>query len=101
MWDTLTVATEVTRRLHLEDQGQSRDGDGPAWLDAPAATRRGTVWQAVGFLHAALDIPAPDALLLLRARAYTQDTTLDHLVQQVLTGQVPAQELALHPHRSR
>jgi len=94
--DALTVRAQVAAVL----QGQSRQdressAGGPAWLDAPAAERRSMVWQAIGFVNSALGVPSPDALALLRAHAYADGRTLDDLAQQVLSRQVPVEDLAL------
>jgi hypothetical protein len=70
-------------------------GAGPAWLDASAAERRSAVWQAIGFVNSALGVPSPDALALLRAHAHADGQSLDDLAAQVLSRQVPVEDLAL------
>jgi hypothetical protein len=95
--DVLTISTEVTRCLSIQDQVMRVAGMEPAWLDAPAAERRSTVWQAIGVLNAALHIDSPTALALLRARAYARGSTVDELAQLILSQDLPAGDLALDP----
>jgi hypothetical protein len=94
--DALTVSDEVAAVLQAQSQ-QMRDqqADGPAWLDAPAAERRSLVWQAIGFVNAALQVSSPDALALLRAHAYADGSTLDELAERVLSRDVAIEELSL------
>jgi hypothetical protein len=99
--DALTVSEQVAAVLHAQNRQNRIDAGGPAWLDAPAAERRSTVWQAIGFVNSALHIPSPDALALLRAHAYTEGQSLDELAAQVLSRQVPVEELALDSDTSR
>jgi hypothetical protein len=66
----------------------------PTWLDAPAAERRSTVWQAVGVLNAALRSDSPTALALLRARACAQGSTVAELAEDSPRRSEPA---ALRP----
>ena len=97
--DALTISGQVAAVLQAQDQQLSRQSDGPAWLDAPAAEQRSKVWQAIGFVNAALGIPSPDALAILRAHAYAAGTSIDELADQVLSRQVPVDELALDSDR--
>jgi hypothetical protein len=46
-------------------------------------------------VNSALGVPSPDALALLRAHAYADGQSLDDLAAQVLSRQVPVEELAL------
>jgi hypothetical protein len=94
--DALAVAGQVAAVLQVRSrQDRVSSSGGPAWLDAPAAERRSTVWQAIGFVNSALGVPSPDALALLRAHAYAEGQSLDDLAAQVLSRQVPVEELAL------
>jgi hypothetical protein len=93
--DALTVGAEIAAALRAQGRADRASSDGPAWLDAPAAGRRSTVWQAIGFVNSALGVPSPDALALLRAHAFADGRTLDDLAGRVLSRQVPVQELAL------
>lgn len=94
--DALTVSAEVSSCLHAQEQLRGR-AEEPAWLDSPAAEARSTVWQALGFLNSALHLTSPDALALLRARAYAEGHTLDELARLVLDRKVPVEDLALQP----
>jgi hypothetical protein len=93
--DALSVSDEVAAVLRQQNQMSSTPSDGPAWLDAPAAQRRSTVWQAIGFVNSAFCIPSPDALALLRAHAFAGGQTLDDLAAQVISREVSVAELAL------
>ena len=93
--DALTVTGEVVTVLQSQGDQLRGRSEGPAWLDAPAAERRSMVWQAIGFVNAGLGVPSPDALALLRARAYADGSSLDELAEQVLTRQVPVEVLSL------
>ncbi|MFQ1002181.1 GAF domain-containing protein [Modestobacter sp. SSW1-42] len=99
--DALTVSSEVSTCLQIQDQLMRYRDDGPSWSDAPTAGRRSAVWQAVGVLRSALGIGAPASMALLRARAYADDSTLDDLAARVLSGEVTAEELALDPDTIR
>ncbi len=99
--DALVVSGEVAAVLQARAPEQDRSPDGPAWLDAPAAARRSAVWQAMGFLNSALQVSSPDALALLRARAYTDGSSLDDLAGRVLGGEVAVEELALDAGTAR
>jgi hypothetical protein len=92
--DALAVAAEVTRAFQAS-HGRLPDGTyEPAWLGAPAAERRALVWQAMGFLNAALRVCSTDALAMLRAHAYSRDEDLDQLARQVLAREVPVEALS-------
>jgi hypothetical protein len=95
--DALTVGAQVAAALQAQSRQDRVSSDGPAWLDTPAAERRSTVWQAIGFVSSALGVPSPDALALLRAHAYADGQSLDDLAAQVLNRQLPVEELALDP----
>jgi hypothetical protein len=99
--DALAVSEEVAAELQAQHWRSRTSSDGPAWLDAPAAQRRSTVWQAMGFVNSALGIPSPDALALLRAHAFAAGHSLDELAEQVLSRQVPVEELALDSGSTR
>jgi hypothetical protein len=53
----------------LQAQNQQTDDPTDRRGSTPAAERRSRVWQAIGFVNAALDLPSADALAILRARA--------------------------------
>jgi hypothetical protein len=94
--DALTVRAQVAAVLQAQSrQDRESAAGGPAWLDAPAAERRSTVWQAIGFVNSALGIESPDALALLRAHAYADGESLDDLAARVISRQVPVEALAL------
>ena len=97
LWDACTISAEVAGCLHLQDQVTKQHSDGPAWLDAPTARERSTVWQAMGSLTVALGVGGPEALALLRGRAYADDSTLEDLAGRVLNREVSAAELGLDP----
>jgi hypothetical protein len=89
--DALTVSAEITATFSAEVGADSRSGDGPRWLDAPAAERRAVVWQAIGFLNSGLGVTSADALALLRAHAYADGRDLDDLARSVTDREVPVE----------
>jgi hypothetical protein len=97
----MVITREVVAAFRVANRRVGRQADGPAWLDAPAAGRRATVWQAMGMVNAAFAVPSPDALALLRAHAYAAATSLDDLAAQVVSGQLPVRELSLDADSSR
>jgi hypothetical protein len=99
--DALRVSEQVAAVLRAPSRQHGVESDGPAWLDSPAAERRSTVWQAIGFVNSALGIPSPDALALLRAHAYAEGQSLDELARQVLDRVVLVDVLALDSGDSR
>lgn len=99
--DALTVADQVGAVFHNSSLQMSPHGDGPAWLDAPAAQRRSLVWQAMGFVNAGLRVTSTDALALLQAHAYSENMTLDELAALILDRQVPLELLTLGTHPPR
>jgi hypothetical protein len=100
--DALTVSGEVAAVLQEHSRGMHEEpAAGSTWLDAPAAERRSAVWQAMGFLNAALEVSSPDALALLRARAYADGSSLDELAARVLSHEIPVESLSLDFERPR
>lgn len=64
----------------------------PASHPAPMA-RRIMVWKAMGVLNVHLDLSAPDALAVLRARAYATERLVDDIAYDLLTDRLPVQDL--------
>lgn len=92
--DALAVTAEVVAALGRQHDQLPRRPGGPAWLDAPAAQQRSLVWQAIGFVNAALEVSSPDALALLRGYAYAEGSSLDELAPRVLSRQVLVEALS-------
>ncbi len=65
----------------------------PVWVRTPAARRRSRLWTAVGLVMAALHVPFPDALGLLRAHAYATDRTADDLAADLVARRIDPEEL--------
>ncbi|WP_246078778.1 GAF and ANTAR domain-containing protein [Modestobacter excelsi] len=99
--DALAVAHEVAATFGVVNQRDRGHADGPAWLDAPAAGRRATVWKAIGMVNAGLRVSSPDALAVLRAHAYATGTSLDDLAARVVDRQVPMTELSFDTDHHR
>ncbi|MBB3677249.1 ANTAR domain-containing protein [Modestobacter versicolor] len=93
--DALTVCAALSDCFATAMAGEPRREGGPSWLDAPAATRRALVWQAIGILNAGLELPSPDALALLRAWAYSHDSDLDDVAAAVVERRLPVEALSL------
>lgn len=67
--------------------------EGPEWLHGPAPQRRAAVWEAMGTVSVDLEVDAPTALALLRARAHTDDRSVDDVVADLLSGRLTTAEL--------
>ena len=52
------------------------------------------MWEAIGKVSVELELSAPDALTLLRAHAYAAGGTVDDVAEDLLSGRLPAAELA-------
>lgn len=61
-------------------------GDAPTWLRGPAPRRRARVWEAMGRLSLELDIPAEEALDLLRDDARSRGCSVDEVAGDLLAG---------------
>jgi hypothetical protein len=68
--------------------------DGPEWLHGPTPERRAAAWEAMGKLSVELQVSAPDALTLIRARAYATGVTVDDVAEDLLSGRLTAADLA-------
>jgi hypothetical protein len=55
--------------------------------------RRIQVWKAMGLLNLHLLVTAPDALALLRARAYATDQLVDDVAHDIVTQRIALEEL--------
>jgi hypothetical protein len=93
--DSLTVTAALSDAFGSAMAGGPRTEDGPAWLDSPGVSRRARVWQAVGVVNVALELPSPDALAVLRAWAYGHDEELDDVAEALLERRLTVEELAL------
>jgi hypothetical protein len=65
----------------------------PAWADTPDARRRGRLWMAVGMVMLDLEIPAADALALLRGYAYAAGRTADDVAVDLLERRLETDQL--------
>jgi hypothetical protein len=73
---------------------------GPDWLHGPIARGRAAVWEATGKVSMALDVPAPAALDLMRAAAWTAERTVDDVAADLLTARMSPEELRSRPRGS-
>lgn len=69
--------------------------DGPDWLRAPAAQRRGKVWEAIGKLSLELELDTPTTLELMRAHALASDRVVDDVALDVLRGHLDPDALRM------
>ena len=60
--------------------------DGPGWLRSTTTRRRARVWEAMGRISLDLDVPAEEALALLRADARTGGRSVDDVAAELLAG---------------
>ena len=76
----LFVADAVGAALLLDPEGTDISGGAGPW------SGRAQIHQATGMLVAQLRIPAVDALAVLRAHAFAENTTLDDIATRVLSA---------------
>nr|WP_211660932.1 GAF domain-containing protein [Modestobacter muralis] len=93
--DSLTVTAALSEAFAVAMAAEPHTEDGPSWLDSPGAGRRARVWQAVGVVNVALELPSADALAVLRAYAYGHDEELDDVAVAVLERRLTIDELAM------
>lgn len=79
------LASMLVTQPHTTEPGQE---DLPAWLDSGRVRERMKVWVSIGMLMETGLLTNTEALSVLRAYAYTHDTTLDELAAQLTTRQV-------------
>ena len=91
--DAVAAAAEFSSGL--QTQRWTADIDGPAWLDADSMLARGLVSVAMGMITISADVDFPDALALLRGRAYSSGQSVDQIAAEVVSRSLPAS--ALHP----
>jgi len=80
-----TALTAVLTNALLD--GDRRDGDRPglgAALEPPSVLRRAVVHQATGIVSAQLDVSVQEALLRLRAHAYSSERPLREIAADVV-----------------
>ncbi|RBY96051.1 GAF domain-containing protein [Blastococcus sp. TF02-8] len=65
----------------------------PAWRAGPTARERARVWEAMGRVGMDLDVPAEEALALLRADATAAGRTVEEVAADVLEGRRGAADL--------
>ena len=85
----LATALLLTHGGHADDAAETDDISG-AWWGRLTEDRR-QVHQATGMLVGAFDIPADQAIALLRGYAFTTGQRIDEVARALTTGQlVPA-----------
>jgi hypothetical protein len=67
--------------------------DEPSWLESPTAQARTVVWLAMGTVLSRLDVTANDALALLRAYAFANETVVDDVAAAIVDGSIDAERL--------
>ncbi len=96
--DTETVAARIATTLlaAFGAVAPARSGgtavDLPPWLDDSHSPRR-AVFIATGMLNVASEISTGDALAVLRAHAFSTDSTVDDVARQIVTGDLPLRAL--------
>lgn len=88
------VVAEVEHILNTESVLEfSLLGPGPAWLAGPTANSRNAVFIAMGILNVALEVSTPDALALLRGRAYAAGRTVDDIARDLIDRRITTDQL--------
>jgi hypothetical protein len=97
--DAVTVAVQIgdvlTYTAGIAGRAAPAEGEpvGPPWLYGAASVRRMEVWVAIGMISHRLQVPAADALAVLRAYAYTHEVDIDDLSADMANGAVTADQL--------
>ncbi|MEP6851612.1 MAG: ANTAR domain-containing protein [bacterium] len=88
------IADTIVAILDLTGTGMFSSGrPGPDWLYGPGSEYRMRLWVAMGLLTARHDLPAADALAVLRGYSYSHDRLLDDVADAVVRGTVSTAEL--------
>lgn len=66
----------------------------PGWPNTAASHRRGRQWMAVGMVMLTSRVAAPDALALLRGRAYSTDRTVEDLADDLIERRIPVEDVS-------
>jgi hypothetical protein len=93
-FDALAAASLASDLLaHAAAWSTWTEGEGPAWMNSPPAQQRSRVWVAMGIISEALNVPTPDALVVLRSVAYATDRVLDDVAEDIASGRLDPQQL--------
>jgi hypothetical protein len=93
VFEALAVGQLITSVLGDAAVSSESPADGPEWLHGPASRQRAAVWEALGRVGIDLDIDPPSALMLLRARAYGSNRSVDDVAADLLAGRLWTEEL--------
>ena len=89
VFEALAVGELVTSTLSEATVWSSwTPTEGPEWMHGPTPQRRADVWEAMGKVSVELEVPAAEALTLLRAHAYGSGQTIDDVAADLLAGLV-------------
>ena len=91
--DVEDVTIALTRAMVAAALGAPMQEGTRGWWDGPDALRRARVWQATGMVNVALGLDTPDALDVLRARAFATDRVVDDVADDLIEGRLSLQEL--------
>ncbi|MDT0263720.1 GAF and ANTAR domain-containing protein [Jatrophihabitans lederbergiae] len=86
--DALAVAHAITKSATAWS-----DEPEPLWLQSSSARNRTNVWVAMGMLMTRMDVPAADALSVLRAYSYGHDAVLDDVADELVKGTLDVAEV--------
>jgi hypothetical protein len=95
--DAAVVAAQISNYLDISSSAPAPEMrwtgvKAPAWMYGPQARDRLRIWVAVGVLMSRHNLPAPDALSMLRAHAYSRNTTLEHSSESVINDTADPEE---------
>ncbi len=86
--DALTIAQAITGSVSAFS-----DEPEPVWLQSGAVRNRTNVWVAMGMLMTRLDVPASDALAVLRGYSYSHDAVLDDVADALVKGRLDVEQI--------
>ena len=94
--DVDDVVIALTRRLVEVMSAPAHAAEGGAtWWSGPDAQARTRVWQAMGMASVMLQLDPPDALAVLKARAFATGRVVDDVADDLLAGKLTVQELSM------
>lgn len=86
--DALTIAQAITG-----SPSGFTDEPEPVWLQSGVVRNRTNVWVAMGMLMTRLNVPAPDALAVLRGYSYSHDAMLDDVADSLVKGELDVEQV--------
>lgn len=91
--EVMTAVAVPMASVLFDQAGPAGPDIAPAWLATPLASARMKVWVAIAMIIEHADVPSHDAIDLLRAHAFSHDTTLDHIATMLIDHELQPESL--------